>query len=148
MARGRPPEEPSFKNWVAVFGLEWPRESFGAHGITYLPAEMNRSELYLAFLPLLNSGRLDLLDNQRMISQFVGLERRTARSGKDSIDHSPMAHDDVANSVAGAICLASVFTAKVPIVAPYIWTKSSLSPAQGGSNQDEYFPSFEMPRGF
>jgi hypothetical protein len=82
---------------------EWPRERFQAHGITYQPAEMNRSELYLAFLPLLNSGRVDLLDNARMVAQFVGLERRSSRSGRDSVDHAPSAHDDVANAVAGAL---------------------------------------------
>jgi hypothetical protein len=86
---------------------EWPRERFAAHGITYRSSEMNRSELYLAFLPLLNSGRLDLLDSPRMIAQFVGLERRTARSGKDFVDHAPGAHDDVSNAVAGAIVAAA-----------------------------------------
>ena len=49
---------------------EWPREAFRKQAISYEPAELNRSELYLAFLPVLNSGRLDLLDNQRMISQI------------------------------------------------------------------------------
>jgi hypothetical protein len=96
----------------------------------------------------LNSGRLDLLDNPRMIAQFAGLERRTARSGKDSIDHSPMSHDDVANSVAGASCLASAFAQKVVIAGPIIITKSSLSPAQGGSGMEEAFPDFTMPGSF
>jgi hypothetical protein len=68
---------------------EWPRERFQAHGITYEPAEVNRSELYLAFLSLVNSGRIDLLDNPRMVTQFCQLERRTIRAGKDSVDHSP-----------------------------------------------------------
>src|SRR3984957_6507748 len=81
---------------------EWPRERFQAHGITYQPAEMNRSELYLAFLPLLNSARVDLLDSPRMVAQFVGLERRTSRAGKDTVNHAPGAHDDIANAVAGA----------------------------------------------
>jgi hypothetical protein len=80
---------------------EWPRERFQVHGITYQPADMNRSELYLAFLPLLNSARVDLLDNARMISQFVSLERRTSRMGKDAVDHPPGGHDDIANAVAG-----------------------------------------------
>ena len=71
------------------YGGEWPAERFQVHGIRYEPAELNRSELYLGFLPLLNSGRLDLLDCPRLITQFVGLERRTARSGRDSIDHAP-----------------------------------------------------------
>jgi hypothetical protein len=84
---------------------EWPRERFRVHGIRYLPAEMNRSELYLAFLPLVNGGRVELLDNERMILQFCALERRTARSGKDSVDHPPGGHDDIANAVAGALTL-------------------------------------------
>jgi hypothetical protein len=82
---------------------EWPRERFQAHGITYQPAEMNRSELYLAFLPLLNLARIDLLDSPRMVAQFVGLERRTSRAGRDTVDHAPGAHDDISNAVAGAL---------------------------------------------
>ena len=37
-----------------------------------------------------------------MVSQIVGLERRVSRAGKDSIDHAPHGHDDLANCVAGA----------------------------------------------
>jgi hypothetical protein len=99
---------------------EWPRERFSAYGITYRPAEMNRSELYLAFLPLVNSGRVDLLDNARMVTQFVGLERRTARSGKDTVDHAPGSHDDVANSVAGAAGLANAPARKIAIMGPIV----------------------------
>jgi hypothetical protein len=36
-----------------------------------------------------------------VINQLCALERRTARSGRDSIDHPTGAHDDVANAVAG-----------------------------------------------
>jgi len=46
---------------------------------------------------------VDLLDDARLFAQIVGLERRTARGGKDSIDHAPGAHDDLANSVAGVV---------------------------------------------
>jgi hypothetical protein len=102
---------------------EWPRERFRAHGITYEPAEMNRSELYLAFLPVLNSGRLELLDNPRMVAQFVGLERRTARSGKDSVDHAPGAHDDIANAVAGAVQMASSKRAPL-VISPELLARS------------------------
>jgi hypothetical protein len=86
---------------------EWPAERFQVHGIRYEPAELNRSELYLCFLPLLNSGRLELLDHPRMVSQFCGLERRTSRGGRDTVDHAPGSHDDIANAVAGAAWLAS-----------------------------------------
>jgi len=92
---------------------EWPREAFSKHNVTYVPAELNKSDIYLAFLPLLNSGRVDLLDNARLIAQLTALERRTARGGRDSVDHAPGAHDDIANSVAGALTL--IGDAKQPI---------------------------------
>lgn len=82
---------------------EWPRERFRVHGIEYELAEKPKSDLYRDLLPILNSGRAELLDHSRLIAQLCGLERRTARGGKDSIDHPPGAHDDTANSVAGAI---------------------------------------------
>ena len=84
---------------------EWPREQFSKHGITYEPCAKPKSDLYRDALPLLNSGLIDLLDHAKLVNQFVGLERRTARGGKDSIDHppGPRHHDDIANAVAGVI---------------------------------------------
>jgi hypothetical protein len=85
---------------------EWPREQFRKFGVSYVVSEQTRSDLYLALLPLINSHCVDLLSNERIISQLVSLERRTARSGRDSIDHPPGMHDDLANAVAGAIVRA------------------------------------------
>lgn len=96
----------------------WPRERFKVRGIDYVPADKTRSEIYLEFLPLVNSRRVELLDNARMISQFAGLERRTARAGRDSVDHAPGAHDDVANAAAGAITCAQRKPFEQPVVAP------------------------------
>jgi len=42
-----------------------------------------------------------LLDHPKLLNQLSNLERRTARSGRDNIDHQPGGHDDVANAVAG-----------------------------------------------
>ncbi len=86
---------------------EFPRELFRKRGIAYRPAERSKSDLYVELLPLINSRRVDLLDDRKAISQFVGPERRTARSGKDSIDHAPGAHDDRINSIAGALVSAA-----------------------------------------
>jgi len=86
---------------------EWPRERFRAHGIAYNVAEQNRSELYLAMLPAINSQSVELLDSKRLTSQLAGLERRTSRGGKDSVDHAPGSHDDAANAAAGAVVLLS-----------------------------------------
>ncbi|MBV5270975.1 MAG: hypothetical protein JZU55_15075 [Afipia sp.] len=78
-------------------------DNFKKHGISYDASAKAKSDLYRDALPLINSKKVDLLDHPRMVQQFVGLERRAARSGKDSIDHAPNSHDDVCNAVAGLI---------------------------------------------
>ena len=88
------------------YGGMWPRERFGAHGINYQVATKSASELYLELLPILNSGRVELLDHARLITQLCQLERSPSRGGKDSISHPPGAHDDIVNAVAGAIVMA------------------------------------------
>jgi len=94
---------------------EWAREPFRKAGIEYRLAEKPRSDLYLHMLPQLTSGRVDLLDDPRLVNQIVGLERRVARGGRESIDHTPGGHDDVANAVAGVIHLLA--TQQAPIIA-------------------------------
>jgi hypothetical protein len=98
----------------------WPREQFLKRKVEYAPSERVKSDLYRDMLPLLNSGRVQLLDNRRLISQLHGLERRTARGGKDSIDHGPGRHDDVANAAAGALVLASAYVRPMSFHVPFI----------------------------
>jgi hypothetical protein len=118
MREVRPPFSPEsvvaeFASQLRAYGVssvegdryagEWPRERFSVHGIDYRPAAKSKSGLYGELLPLLNGGRAMLLDLPRLVGQLAGLERRTARGGRDSIDHAPGAHDDVANAAAGAL---------------------------------------------
>jgi hypothetical protein len=84
---------------------EWPRERFSDRGIGYEPAEKPKSDLYRDLLPLLNARRIELLDEPKLAAQLCGLERRTTRAGRDSIDHAPNGHDDVSNAVAGCASL-------------------------------------------
>jgi hypothetical protein len=77
---------------------EWPREAFMRHGIQYELASISA-------LPLLNSARIEMPDNPRLISQLCNLERRTARGGRDSVDHAPNSHDDLANAAMGLATL-------------------------------------------
>jgi hypothetical protein len=93
------------------WGASWVEERFAVEGIHCDQSADPKSIIYGNFLPLLNSGRISLLDNARLVAQLVGLERRTARGGRDCIDHSPGAHDDVINAAAGVLCLA---TTKAP----------------------------------
>jgi hypothetical protein len=85
---------------------EWVREQFSKNGVYYEPSEKTKSELYGDLLPLINSRTAGLLDIPTLHRQLTMLERRTARSGKDTIDHAPGGRDDVANAVAGACVLA------------------------------------------
>jgi hypothetical protein len=89
------------------YGGEWPVERFSEHGIAYETSERTKSDIYRELLPLLNSRKVDLLDHSRLVNQLCSLERRTARGGRDSIDHPPGAHDDLINAAAGALVLAA-----------------------------------------
>jgi len=89
------------------YGGEWPRERFTVHGINYELCDKSKSDLYQSALPDINSGRCELLDNNKLTTQFINLERRVGRSGKDSIDHPPRGHDDLCNSAAGLLYMLS-----------------------------------------
>lgn len=89
------------------FGGDWPTQEFAKHGITYTPAELTRSELYVEAVPLFSSGRVRLLDQPRLLAQLKALERRAARGGREIIDHPPGGHDDLSNAACGALVLAA-----------------------------------------
>ena len=93
---------------------EWAREPFRKIGIAYDLSEKPKSDIYRDLLPKLNSAQVELLDLPRVGKQLCDLERRTARGGRDSIDHPPGGHDDVANAVAGV--LLEVGAGRAPMV--------------------------------
>jgi hypothetical protein len=74
--------------------------------VDLLPTELSRSDTYLATLPLLTTGRIELPDDPTLRRELIGLERRTGR-GKDVIDHPPHGHDDVVNALMIAAHCAS-----------------------------------------
>lgn len=71
---------------------------FEREGISYQVSEFSKSEIYESLEPHLNAGRVLLLDNGKMESQFLGLIWRGSK-----IDHPNGEHDDFANAAAGAI---------------------------------------------
>jgi hypothetical protein len=89
------------------YGAEWVTSAFGQCGIRYENSEQSRSELYLNFLPMANSGTLALLSNDRLRRQFLSLERRTGRA-RDTVDHPRGLHDDLSNACAGALVLCKL----------------------------------------
>jgi hypothetical protein len=74
-------------------------ESSAAQGIRCEQSAKPKSDLYVDLLPLLNSRRIELLDHPRLVTQLCGLERRTGRGGRDSIEHAPGGHDDLHQGV-------------------------------------------------
>jgi hypothetical protein len=89
--------------WAAMFAVE----SFRRNGITLEQTAKAKSDIYAELLPTLNSGKARLLDIEKLLNQLCGLERKTARGGRDSIDHGPGGHDDVVNAAAGALVEAA-----------------------------------------
>src|SRR6516165_8361490 len=51
------------------YGGQWTIEQFAKHGITYHTSEQPKNVIYQEFLPALNSGRVELLDNARLLSE-------------------------------------------------------------------------------
>jgi len=97
------------------YGGSWPSEQFAKYGIAYEPSPRTKSEIYVDALPILNSGRCELLDIPRLGGQLCALERRTARGGRSSVDHPPAGRDDLANAVCGSLVMALGETANTAL---------------------------------
>jgi hypothetical protein len=89
-------------------------EAFAKTGIKYLQSERDRSAFYMDALPLFASGRVRLLDDKKLVSQFSSLERRVLSTGRERVEPGP-GHDDLANSCAIALTLVGAETAPVLI---------------------------------
>lgn len=83
------------------YAAEYNRQTFRDNGIRYMASEQNKSELYLALIPVICSREIELPDDARLVGQLASLERKTRSGGRDSVDHPAGGHDDLANVVAG-----------------------------------------------
>jgi hypothetical protein len=93
------------------YAAEWVAGAYREAGVVYQQSKLVRSELYLAGLPLFTRGIVGLPNQAPLLRELRLLERRTARSGRDTVDHGPGGSDDFANAVFGALHLA----ANVPV---------------------------------
>ena len=89
------------------FGAGLTIEAAARYGLTYEYSELDRSQLYISTLPLFSSGRVRLVDNKRLVTQFASLERRTSAIGRDIVNHPNNRNDDAANACAGALTLCA-----------------------------------------
>lgn len=78
------------------------------YGIKRLDPPGNKSDIFLQLLPLVNSGKVSLLDDPALIREARGMERRTSPSGRDRVDHRRGGHDDRVNAAAIALVICAV----------------------------------------
>ena len=126
------------------YAADWVVSAFKNKRVRYHQSERDRSALYLNALSLFTSGRVRLLENDRLIHQLIGLERRTSRIGRDRIDHGRQGHDDVANSAAGALVLAAACkSAKMILSQDQIKTLASM-PTRNRFGRSAGLPNFSQ----
>jgi hypothetical protein len=88
------------------YSADWVATAFENAGCQYVRSRLTRSELYLEGLPLFTRGLVSIPDHAQLIRELRLLERRTARSGKDTVDHGVGGSDDHSNVLFGAMHLA------------------------------------------
>jgi hypothetical protein len=121
------------------YALQWPRERMAVHGVDVGTEPLPKSKIYLSLLPLLNSRRVEMLDDAVMVKQLCNLQRHTAHGGHDTVDHPRGQHDDVINAAALAIVAVSRRAAQqVPMVAPIIIGKNQ-PPTPGLSTTEAFY---------
>lgn len=90
-----------------AYSGEWVVSAFKDEDIVYRTSPIPKSAIYLEALPLFTRGEVELPDLRQLLNELAQLERRTARGGRDSVDHPPRGHDDLANAACGALLAAA-----------------------------------------
>lgn len=106
-----------YVNLLRVYGLssvtgdnyagDWVRGEFEQHQVRYEASKLPKSGLYLEGLSRWNQGNVSIPDIATLTRELRLLERRTSRTGRDSVDHPQRGSDDYANVVFGAQYIAS-----------------------------------------
>jgi hypothetical protein len=109
----------------------WVAGAFRDAGVEYKTSRLTRSETYIESLPLWTRGLVGIPNQPQLVRELRLLERRCARSGKDSVDHGPSGSDDFANSLCGALVLAAAKRSDA-IVGPVVGLVPRIDPALVG----------------
>jgi hypothetical protein len=105
----------------------------------YRASPLPKSQLYLEGLPHFMRGLVSLPDQPQLIRELRLLERRTARSGRDSVHHGQSGSDDYANVLFGALYLAAGKREQhIPMAAPFVASRARNFP---GSDGDVHNPA-------
>jgi hypothetical protein len=93
--------------WGDAYSKEWCAGFYrSAGGLDYRQSPLTRSQLYLEGQVHFTRGLISIPANPTLLRELRLLERRVARSGKDSVDHGVGGHDDTSNSLFGCLYVA------------------------------------------
>jgi hypothetical protein len=88
---------------------DWASNTFEKFGISYRRAEKPKSELYLAAESVFNTGRVEMPDREKTITQLKALVRKVRSGGRDSVDTDSGQPEDEANVLCGCITALGIF---------------------------------------
>jgi hypothetical protein len=101
------------------YAKDWVRNAFVAAGREYQRSPLVKSDLYLEGQVWFTRGLASIPDDPVLVRELRLLERRVARSGKDSVGHPPGSHhDDAANALFGSMYLVAKAAATEQFVVP------------------------------
>jgi hypothetical protein len=83
------------------YAAAWVDVAWRECGFVYERCDKVKSQLYLEALPLFTRGLISLPEHKQLLRELRLLERRTHRSGKDTVDHGKGGNDDHANALCG-----------------------------------------------
>jgi len=86
--------------------IAWIASDLDKFDIDVKSSDLTKSDIYNQFAVLLNKDLIQLLDNDRMRNQALGLQRFLKSQGAVRIDHLSGQHDDLINAAAGVCVLA------------------------------------------
>jgi hypothetical protein len=87
------------------YARDWVAGAWRKLGFEYIRAAKPKGAIYLESLPVFTRGLARLPNHARLVRELRLLERRTHRSGKDTVEHPRNGHDDFANVVCGVFSL-------------------------------------------
>jgi len=138
------------------YAKEWVAGAYRSAGLEYRRSPVVRSDLYLEGQVLFARGLVSIPDQPPLLRELRLLERRTARSGKDSVDHGVGGSDDHANALFGAMYVAvkAASRPQTKIVSPLFYSKqlgwigdgqANTPPPPGYQRRDEPWRDFVGP---
>jgi hypothetical protein len=92
-----------------AYSASWVSGAWSKTGVSYVRSDIPKSQIYLEVLPCFSRELVSLPDHPKLLRELRLLERRTHRSGKDTVDHGKTGHDDHANSVCGVLRTLSAY---------------------------------------